>query len=133
MGLRNEDETWPPTALTRINMVSYYIYVPTSGQITSPHLIRRVNYGTERVVAIGITNIQLTYDLVDGINNPTSVPDPGDGDFLDNSEMQIRKANLFLSARSLQTFGEGRDYVYSSLSTNVSFRSLAFVSRYDLQ
>jgi prepilin-type N-terminal cleavage/methylation domain-containing protein len=132
MDLRNDeddDDLWPPTTITRVNMISYYIYVPTSGQITSPHLIRRVNWGDERVVAIGITNVQLTWDLVDGLTNPAHIPDPESP----NTEHQIRKANLFMAARSLQTVSQTQQHVYSSLSTNVSLRSLAFVSRYDLQ
>jgi prepilin-type N-terminal cleavage/methylation domain-containing protein len=128
--------SWPPTTIKRINMVSYYIFVPTSGQITSPHLIRRVNYGDERVVAIGVTNVQLTWDLVDGVTNPTGIANPGptaaDPGNL-NTEHQIRKANLFMSARSLQTYSQTGQFMHASLSTNVSLRSLAFVSRYDLQ
>jgi type II secretory pathway pseudopilin PulG len=132
MDLQNdpdEDSLWPPTTITRVNMVSYYIYVPTSGQITSPHLIRRVNYGDERVVAIGITNVQLTWDLVDGLTNPAHIADPASP----YTEHQIRKANLFMAARSLQSISQTQQFVHSSLSTNVSLRSLAFVSRYDLQ
>lgn len=132
MDLRNaagNGAVWPPTTITRVNMVNYYIYVPTSGQITSPHLIRRINYGDPRVVAIGITNVQLTWDLVDGTTNPVHIADPSDP----FTEHQIRKANLFMSARSLEQISQTQQFVYSSLATNVSLRSLAFVSRYDLQ
>lgn len=120
---------WPPTTITRVNLISYYIYVPTSGQVTSPHLIRRLNWGAERVMAIGITNVQLTWDLVDGTTNPAGIADPAPP----YSEHQIRKANLFMAARSLQSISQTKQFVHSSLSTNVSLRSLAFVSRYDLQ
>jgi prepilin-type N-terminal cleavage/methylation domain-containing protein len=132
----DEDSVWPPTTITRIKMISYYIFVPTSGQITSPHLIRRVNYGDELVVAIGVTNVQLTWDLVDGVSNPINISDPGPtaADPTNaNTEHQIRKANLFMAARSLETQTQTGEFVYSSLSTTVSLRSLAFVSRYDLQ
>lgn len=134
--LRNPDGTWPPTEVTRIRMVSYYIRVPLTGQITSPHLIRRVNWGEERVVAIGVTNVQLTWDLVDGVDNPTGVADPGptaeDPDNA-NTEHQIRKANIFIAARSLQAYSQTGQFIHSNLSTSVSLRSLAFVSRYDIQ
>lgn len=129
LALRNEDGTWPPTTAHRVSMITYYLYVPTSGPITSPHLVRRVNYGSERVVAIGIENVQLTWDLVDGVTNPTNVGDPADP----NTEHQIRKANLYMAARSLQTFSRTGQYLRTSLTTQVSLRSLAFVSRYDLQ
>lgn len=138
MDLQNPDDAddlWPPTTITRVNMISYYIYVPTSGQVTSPHLIRRINYGPERVIAIGITNVQLSWDLVDGVTNPTSVPNPGTPLLpgADSTEHQIRKANLFMSARSLQVYSQTGQSLHASLSTGVSLRSLAFVSRYDVQ
>ena len=115
--------------LHRINMVTYYLHVPTSGPITSPHLIRRVNYGEERVVAIGVENVQLTWDLVDGVTNPTNI----DEFAADASEGQIRKANLYMAARSLEEFSRTGQYMRTSLTTQVSLRSMAFVSRYDLQ
>lgn len=126
---------WPPLTILRVKMISYYIYVPTEGQITSPHLIRRVNYGQERVVAIGVTNLQLTWDLVDGVDNPINVADPGPtaaDPNNQNTEHQIRKANIFMAARSLDTQSQTGQFVYSSLTTNVSLRSMAFVSRYDV-
>jgi len=132
-----DNETlWPLISVTRVRMISYYIYIPTEGQITSPHLIRRVNYGEERVVAIGVTNIQLTWDLVDGVTNPINVADPGPtaaDPTNDNTEHQIRKANIFMAARSLDTQSQTGQHLYSSLTTNVSLRSMAFVSRYDIQ
>ena len=136
VALRNEDGTWPPTIAQRVVMVSYYLHVPDAGPITSPHLIRRINYGEERAVAVGIENIQLTWDLVDGVTNPTNVGDPGptaaDPDN-ENTEHQIRKANLYVAARSLATYSRTGQFLRSSLVTQVSLRSLAFVSRYDIE
>ncbi|MGE3188362.1 MAG: PilW family protein [Vicinamibacterales bacterium] len=129
LAYRNDDATWPPATAARIFMISYYLVVPTSGQITSPHFIRRVNYGDERVIAVGVENMQLTWDLVDGVTNPTNVEEPQSP----NSPNQIRKANLYMAARSLEEFSRTGQYLRSSLSTQVSLRSLAFVSRYDLQ
>ena len=115
--------------LHRISMITYYLYVPTSGPITSPHLIRRVNYGEERVVAIGVENIQLTWDLVDGVTNPTNV----DAFDTNTQEGQIRKANLYMAARSLERFSRTENYMRTSLTTQVSLRSMAFVSRYEVE
>ncbi len=119
---------WPPLEMHRIYMVTYYLMVPTSGPITSPHFIRRVNYGEERAIAIGIENIQLTWDLVDGVTNPTYVSDFND----ETLEGQIRKANIYMAGRSLAETGRNQ-VVRTSLSTQVSLRSMSFVSRYDLQ
>ncbi|MGE3276496.1 MAG: PilW family protein [Vicinamibacterales bacterium] len=129
LSYRNDDASWPPATAYRILMISYYLVVPSSGPITSPHFIRRVNYGPGRAVAIGVENMQLTWDLVDGVTNPTNVEEPESP----NSPNQIRKANLYLAARSLEEFSRTGQYLRSSLTTQVSLRSLAFVSRYDLQ
>jgi hypothetical protein len=118
---------WPQLEMHRILMVTYYLVVPTSGPITAPHFIRRVNYGEERVIAVGVENLQLTWDLVDGVTNPTYV-DEFDDEVL---EGQIRKANVYMAARSLAESGRNRT-MRTSLSTQVSLRSMSFVSRYDL-
>jgi hypothetical protein len=118
-----------PTVVHRINMVSYYLRIPTVGAITSPQLIRRINYGPERTVAIGVENLQLTFDLVNGSDNPTNVNEFDD----DNNEGQIRRANLYLAARSMALFSKTNQPQRTSLSTQVSLRSMASVSRYDLQ
>ena len=136
--IQNDDPNnlWPPTSITRVNMITYYLKVPDNEAITSPHLIRRVNYGDEeRVVAIGINNLQLTWDLVDGVTDPAGIENPGvdnQGNPTDNTEHQIRKANITMTARSLVTYSQTGQHVFSNLSTNVSLRSLAFVSRYDI-
>jgi prepilin-type N-terminal cleavage/methylation domain-containing protein len=130
MMLQNDDGTWPPQVeVRRLTMVSYYLYVPTSGPITSPHLVRRVNYGDERVVALGIENLQLSWDLVDEDTNPTNV------DVLapENSPNQIRKANLYVEARSMSEYSRTRQYLRTKLTTAVSLRSMAFKSLYNLQ
>jgi prepilin-type N-terminal cleavage/methylation domain-containing protein len=124
--LRNPDNTWPSISAKRISMISYYLYVPTSGPITSPHLIRRINYSAERVVAIGVENIQLTWDLVDGVTNPTNIENPTGA----NSPNQIRKANLYMAARSLSTFSQTGQFLRANLTTQVSLRAMAFVDRY---
>jgi len=126
MELRGEADTFPATAVSRVTMVTYYIRVPEGGM---PQLIRRVNYGAERVIAIGLENLQLSWDLVNGTTNPANVLDFDD----DVSEGQIRKANLYMAARSVNTMASTNLPLRTSLSTQVSLRSLAFVSRYDVQ
>ncbi len=124
--LRNDDNTWPAISVKRIMMVSYYLFVPGTGPVTSPHLIRRVNYNAERVVAIGVENIQLSWDLVDGVTNPTNIENPSGA----NSPNQIRKANLYMAARSLLKFSKTDQFLRTNLTTQVSLRAMAFVDRY---
>ena len=123
MALKGDANTFPDLPVSRINMVTYYV---SFGQNGMPQLVRRVNYGPERVVAVGIENLQFSWDLVNGVDNPANV------EVVDGSEGQIRKANLFMSARS-QSINPGTGQPARwSLTTQVSLRSMAFVSRYDL-
>ena len=123
-GLRNANGTWPPTTVTRLLMVTYYVIDASNGGNEIPALVRRVNFGPERPLARGIENVQLTWDLVDGVNNPTNVDEPHEP----NTPHQIRKANLQMGARSIDPTPTG-NVLHSSLTTQVSLRSLAFVDR----
>lgn len=114
---------YPPTTATRLVMVTYYLDVTDP---TSPRLVRQVGAGTPLAIALGIENFQLSYDLVDGVTNPTNVKTPVDP----NSPQEIRKANVFLTARSEMPHRITRQFLRNSLSTQVSLRSLSFVDRY---
>ena len=70
--------------LTRMRMVTYYIDNANPDQ---PRLVRRVNMNPGRVVAVGLDNLQFSYDLVDGITNPTNQDDPA-------TPNQVRKINI---------------------------------------
>lgn len=117
--------TFPPTTATRINLISYYIDVVTDPAL--PRLVRQVNMGARPAIALGIENYQVTYDLVDGGANPTNVENP----VAPSSPNHIRKANLFLAARSLAVNARTRQFFRNTIATQVSLRSLAFVDRYD--
>jgi hypothetical protein len=123
--------------------VSYYLDVQT--EPGRPRLVRRLNNGhpTEfdnslgTAVAFDIEGLQITYDLVDGVNNPANVrmndddlsgagacsPDPC-------SPNQIRKINIMLLGRSRAPLQSTRQYFRTRLITQVSLRSLALVDRY---
>src|SRR5690606_16414802 len=117
--IRNAPPTTNPpgqfisTTATRIRMISYYIDATTDPQ--RPRLVRRINNGHETAfdnslgttVAFNVENLQITYDLANGVSNPANVrmvaadlngsgacsPDPC-------SPNQIRKLNVMLRARS---------------------------------
>lgn len=137
-------EQFLPTRATRIRMVTYYLN--TTLDPTTPRLMRRLNWGTERPVdsgefgaAVGfaVENLQVTYDLVDGVGNPANIR-------LDDDDLagggacgadpcsvnQVRKVNVFLTGRSLGEFSATRQFFRNSLTSQVSLRSLAFVDRY---
>lgn len=126
MEMKAGEPTFPDLQISRVQMVTYYLRVTDSGM---PQLIRRLNYGDERVIAIGVENLQFSWDLVDGVTNPTNVEAFDE----DGAEGQIRKANVYMAARSQDAYSGTGEPMRTSLSTQVSLRSLAFVSRYDLQ
>ena len=131
------------TTATRIRMISYYLDVTTDP--LRPRLIRRSNNGHPTdfdnslgvVVAFDVENLQISYDLADGVANPTNVRmDDADLDGTGAcaprvcSPNQIRKINLLLSGRSRLPLRSTRQFFHNTLVTQVRLRSLAFVDRY---
>jgi prepilin-type N-terminal cleavage/methylation domain-containing protein len=115
---------FPPTTATRVWLVTYYLDTITDPEM--PRLIRRINNRSGEVVALVLEDLQLTYDLVDGVTNPTNIASP----VAPNSPNQIRKVNIFLSGRSSSLIRNTEEYLRRSLTTQVSLRSLAFIDRY---
>ncbi|MBM3788723.1 MAG: prepilin-type N-terminal cleavage/methylation domain-containing protein [Acidobacteria bacterium] len=115
---------FPPTTATRILLISYYLDNTTDPQM--PRLIRQINDRPGEAVALVLEDLQLSYDLVDGVTNPTAVETP----VPPNSPNQIRKVNIFLSGRSSLRMRNTDDFLHRTLTTQVSLRSLSFVDRY---
>ncbi len=118
------DGGFPPTTANRVWLATFYLDFTTNPQM--PRLIRRLNFNTGEPVALILEDFQLTYDLVDGINNPTNVDSPASP----NSPNQIRKANILISGRSGVQIENSDAYLQRSLTTQISLRSLSFVDRY---
>jgi hypothetical protein len=116
--------TFPPTTATRVYLTTYYLDFTTDPEM--PRLIRRINLNQGEPVALVLDDLQLTYDLVDGISNPANIDSPT----APNSPNQIRKANILLSGRSTSKIENTREYLHRTLTTQVSLRSLSFVDRY---
>ena len=117
--------TFPPTTATRVWLITYYI--DTTTDPTMPRLIRRINNQPGQTVALVIEDLQLTYDLVDGVTNPTGVDTPT----APNSPNQIRRANVYVEGRSSAQVSNTKNYLRRTLTTQVSLRSLSFVDRYN--
>jgi prepilin-type N-terminal cleavage/methylation domain-containing protein len=147
-GTADDLEATAPTGtntalVSRIRMISYYL--DTTLDPATPRLMRHLNWGDPaaavnqraRTVAFGIDNLQFTYDMLDGVTNPSNVR-MVDADFTTGgacapsacSPNQIRKANLYLAGRSTQTFSLTKRFFRNALGTQVSLRSLALVDRY---
>lgn len=134
---------WVTTVVTRVRMISYYLDVTTDP--AHPRLVRRMNNGswnnfdntTGTVVAFDIEGLSISYDLADGVTNPSNVR-------MDDADMngtgrcapspcypnQIRKINISLAGRSRMPRRGTQQFFRNRLTTQVSLRSLAFVDRY---
>jgi type II secretory pathway pseudopilin PulG len=127
--------------LTRVKMITYYLFRDSTTDSRYPRLIRRVNGGAPATVAFGIENFTMTYDLatVDtawvGVNMSNSDAVVGDGACIDSgtnracSEDWIRKINVVLAGRSLDKTAQG-NYMNNTLFSEVATRSLAFQDRF---
>lgn len=125
LNLKDSDTgTFPQTTALRVFMISYFVDLPDGSDL--PRLVRRVNMGDKLAIAMGVENLQVTYDFVDGTTNPTNVQDVPSG----NSPNQIRKVNLFVAARSQDVDPQTHEYFRNSMATQVGLRSLSFVDRY---
>jgi prepilin-type N-terminal cleavage/methylation domain-containing protein len=135
--------TFVTTLASRVRMISYYIDNVTDP--LRPRLVRRMNNGHATTfdntlgtaVAFDVENLQVTYDLADGVTNPANVrmiaadlgilgrcaPNPC-------SPNNIRKVNIVLAGRSKVPTKGTRQFLRNRLQTQVSLRSLAFVDRY---
>jgi type II secretory pathway pseudopilin PulG len=116
--------TFPPTTATRVWLITYYLDTTTDPNM--PRLIRRINNRPGEVVALVLEDLQLSYDLVDGVTNPVNVKVP----VPPNSPNQIRKVNILISGRSSQIIRNTGQHLHRSLTTQVSLRSLSFIDRY---
>ena len=71
--------TFVTTTASRVRMISYYIDSVTDP--LRPRLVRRMNNGSATTfdntlgtaVAFDVENLQITYDLADGVTNPANV------------------------------------------------------------
>jgi prepilin-type N-terminal cleavage/methylation domain-containing protein len=123
--------TFPATALYRLLMITYYVDNTTVPG--SPRLMRKINNYAPLSLAGVVEDLDLTYDLVDGVNNPagiTSLPYHDGATNTDYNSNQIRKVNLHVGVRSENISRPVGDYIRNHLSTSVDARSLASVPRY---
>ena len=119
--------------IRRVLMYTYYVREETPG---IPRLMRKLNLGAEQALAGVIEDLDMSYDLVDGTENPTNIKDlPYSAEVggvpVIYSANQIRKVNLHVGVRSEVISPRINDYLRNHLSTVVSLRNLAYVDRYD--
>jgi hypothetical protein len=116
-------------SIRRLLMLTYYVHNDASG---TPRLMRAVNMFTPQALAGVIEDLTLSYDLVDGVYNPTNVKSLPftSAQGVTYSANQIRKANLHVGVRAEEKSTRQQDYIRNHLSTIVDLRNLAYVDRY---
>jgi prepilin-type N-terminal cleavage/methylation domain-containing protein len=122
------------TTLFRVMMMTYYVDNVTTP--TAPRLVRQVNHFEPQALAGVVEDLDLTYDLVDGVNNPAEIPSLPYTDTsadVTYSSNQIRKVNIHVGVRSEMISRPTGDYVRNHISTSADVRSLASVDRYVAQ
>jgi type II secretory pathway pseudopilin PulG len=128
-------------SVRRVFMYTYFVHKDSSG---TPRLMRQLNMFEPQALAGVIEDLTLSYDLVDGVTNPTNVRElqcamsggtcepkttytSGDVIF---GPSQIRKANLHVGVRAEDKSARQKDYIRNHLSTIIDLRNLAYVDRY---
>jgi prepilin-type N-terminal cleavage/methylation domain-containing protein len=131
------------TRISRVRLLTYYLDNTTDP--ARPRLVRRINNGHPTVfnnalgtaVAVDVYDLQVTYDITNGVGNPSGVdmsaadlggggacaPDPC-------AETQIRKVTLLLTARAPNQVSGNTSFLTNTLESQVSLRAMAFVDRY---
>jgi Tfp pilus assembly protein PilW len=116
---------------TAIRILMYTYYVDATTTANTPRLTKVVNARTPVALAGVVEDMNITFDLVDGVTNPINIPSlPVTIAGVLYSPNQIRKVNVHVGVRSDELSGLTNDYIRNHLSTVVSIRSLAFVNRY---
>jgi hypothetical protein len=96
-----------------------------------PRLMRALNMYPATALAGIVEDLDLNYDLVDGVVNPVNVGDlPYTVAGNTFTASQIRKVNLHVGVRSETKSKKSNDYLRNHMSTVVSVRNLAYVDRY---
>ena len=118
----------PIMTARRVYMYTYYVEEDASN---IPRLMRAVNHFPATALAGVIEDLELSYDLVDGVDNPTNVRDlPYSANNVTYTASQIRKVNVHVGVRSEVRSSRTNDYLRNHLSTVISLRNLAYVDRY---
>jgi prepilin-type N-terminal cleavage/methylation domain-containing protein len=133
---------FPPTTITRVWMVTYYVDSTTA---TDPQLIRQVNYpgypagapvNPPQAIADDIENLGFSYDITSSTDAAGTYPNgPGNAaqPLLPDTPAQIRAVNVFLAGRSENAYTSQTTPIYlrNNLSTQVSIRSLSFTNQFN--
>lgn len=112
----------------RVYMYTYFVHSETTNL---PRLMRMVNHFPPQVLAGVVEDLEISFDLVDGVTNPTAVRDlPYTVNGMTYTPSQIRKATIHVGVRSDTMSTREKDYLRNHVTTVVALRNLAYVDRY---
>lgn len=142
--LQNGGGGFPPTTITRVWLISYYIDSTTNP--LHPQLMRQVNYpnypaaapvNPPQAIADNIEALSFSYDITGSLAPGGTYPagaGNAPGPVAPDGPNQIRAANVFLAGRSeafdQSTTSSSPQFLRNNLSTQVSIRSLAFLNTF---
>ncbi|MGZ4787639.1 MAG: PulJ/GspJ family protein [Terriglobales bacterium] len=123
---------YPPTAVARIMMITYFIQQFNTPNGPDYRLMRQVDARTPTPVAEHIEDVQFTYDVFDDSSNQLTVnlPDAATGNPPVPKPNQIRKINMTITARSSRPNAQG-NYDRLTVTTSIGPRNLSFHDRYN--
>jgi hypothetical protein len=124
LNLQSGPGTFPPMTATRVVLVSYYLDAITDPAM--PRLVRQRNMGARLAIALGVDDLQVAFDLIDGATNPSDV----EVLVAPQSPHQIRLVSLRLSGHAREGAAPDRAPYAHTVATRVSLRSLSFLDRY---
>jgi prepilin-type N-terminal cleavage/methylation domain-containing protein len=120
---------FPQTDVVRIQMLTYYLDNITTPD--EPRLVRQLNFFSPQALAGVVDSLRITYDLVDGTVNTSSIPSlPATIAGTLFGASQIRKTNLRVAVRSEAKLSGTDDYLRNTTTTVISLRTLAYKDRY---
>ncbi len=117
------------TSVSRLNVVSYFLQVPTTaGIVQTPRLMRQVSGFTPVPVADNIINLQFSYDVIDSTKGSISanLADPiGAGQ---SPEPDSKDQCMAIMGESLTSGGNKSQSMY--LMSSVAARDMSFCNSY---
>jgi hypothetical protein len=142
----NTTSVWTQkTTMFRALMITYYVYCAPAGCAAAgatPLLWKMLNHcptatpqcanNAPQALSGVVEDLNFTYDLVDGVTNPTNVTGlPITLSGVTYNSNQIRKVNVHMGVRSEFMSRPLHDYIRNHVNTSVDIRNLASVNRYD--
>jgi prepilin-type N-terminal cleavage/methylation domain-containing protein len=124
--------TYPPTQVSRLVMVTYFIQPVAGPNGPDSRLARQVGSHAPVPIAEHIEDLKFTYDVVDPASNALTAnsPDAVTGNPPTSQPGQIRKININVTAKAVRT-EKGGDFQRINLTTSIGPRNLSFRDRYN--